>query len=180
MTANPSPKPSAAAPQLPPNVTLYTPANPSATQSLLHARLFTRLTTTAATAPSRLPEALQNLPPSEEGAFCLAYRDGILIFDGAADDDDEELADRHHEHFRLVCLALKDAGVDLDVSGCVFDSPSVLQAGFQLDLLNEGTVIVIDLMAVDDEDDEDEDEDEEATEAKLGALLGGGSAANKS
>jgi hypothetical protein len=53
-----------------------------------------------------------------------------------------------------------------------------LKAGFQLDAMSQGAVLVIDLMDGgdeddDDSDDEDEDEDDEVTEAKLKALVSG-------
>lgn len=66
----------------------------------------------------------------------------------------------HHEHFRAVCLALKDADIGLDVAKCVHDARDVLQAGFQLDAIKNGSVLVIDLMHAEDEDDSDEQDDE--------------------
>ncbi|EEY20409.1 predicted protein [Verticillium alfalfae VaMs.102] len=183
MQARPQPpKP----PQLPPNVTIFSPESPSAADALLRGRIFTRLTTTAATTPAQLAAVLRRIqtpPGTAGGSFCHAYNGGMLLFDGGdaapqeeEDDDDdegedEELLDAHHEHFRAVCLALKDEDVDLDVSGCVFDAKSVLQAGFQLDALSPGAVLVIDLVDNDDDDDDaEDDDDEEVTEESLGAL----------
>ncbi|EGY23618.1 uncharacterized protein VDAG_05056 [Verticillium dahliae VdLs.17] len=173
-------------PQLPPNVTIFSPRAPSAADALLSGRIFTRLTTTAATTSAQLAAVLRKIqtPPGTAGeSFCLAYNGGILIFDGGDAEpqeeeeeeeekgEDEELLDAHHEHFRAVCLALKDEDVDLDVSGCVFDAKSVLQAGFQLDALSPETVLVIDLVDNDDDDDDaEDDDDEEVTEESLGAL----------
>ncbi len=97
-------------------------------------------------------------PKASEG-FCLSHRNAILIFDGHS--EGEQLQNAHHEHFRMVCLALKDADIGLDVSGCILDSPNVIQAGFQLDRLSRGSVLVIDLMG--QEDDEDSDLDDMAT-----------------
>ena len=59
-----------------------------------------------------------------------------------------------------MCLALKDADIGLDVARCVHDAESVLQAGFQLEGLKDGAVMVVDLMYEEDgSDDEDDDED---------------------
>ena len=87
----------------------------------------------------------------------MTHQNAVLVFDGGAEGD--ELEDLHHEHFRAVCLALKDADIGLDVAKCVHDSNDVLQAGFQLDSLKNGSVLVIDLMHADDEDDDSEEED---------------------
>ncbi|KAM0328789.1 hypothetical protein ACHAQA_005203 [Verticillium albo-atrum] len=175
-TTNPAKSSGSKTPELPPNVIIFSPANPSAAEALLNGRIFTRLTTTTSTTPAQLLAAVKNIAKTEiREEFCLPYRNGILIYDGVdAEQDDADLQDLHHEHFRLACLALKDADIDLDVSGCVFDARSILQAGFQLDTLSPGTVLVIDLMDNDDDDEDDEDEDDETTEAKLGALMGGG------
>lgn len=63
----------------------------------------------------------------------------MLIFDGG-EDDKEKLQDRHHEHFREVCLLLKDADIGVQYGRCVFDAGSALAAGFQLDKLGTGDV----------------------------------------
>lgn len=87
--------------------------------------------------------------------------------------------DRHHEHFRQACLALKDADINLDFSACIFDADDVLKVGFQLDAMSQGSVLVIDLMDGgndeddSDDDDEDEEEDDEVTKARLKALTSG-------
>jgi hypothetical protein len=152
-------------PELPPNVLIFTPKNPAAADALLNGRIFTRLATPATTDPSTLAAAAAKAGGE---AFCLVFRGGILIFDGAGADEDADVADTHHEHFRLVCLALKDAGIVLDVAGCVFDAQGILKAGFQLDVLSPGNVLVIDLM-----DGEEESDDDEDLEASLAALVSG-------
>lgn len=163
----------AAAPALPANVAIYTPAEPSTAKALLNGRLFTRLTIGAKTEPAKLSKALES-----HGAYCISHRNVVLIFDGESSGF-EEVEDVHHEHFRLVCLAFKDHDISLDVAGCIFDVANVLQAGFQLDELKSGSVLVIDLMGGGDDDDDDSDDDDDGG---LGALLakGGGSGATMS
>lgn len=69
------------------------------------------------------------------------------------------------DHFRAVCLALRDADIGLDVAKCVHDVDEVLQAGFQLDSLsNNSSVLMIDLMGTEEEDDDDDDDEEEDEE----------------
>ncbi|KAF9877433.1 hypothetical protein CkaCkLH20_05133 [Colletotrichum karsti] len=151
-------KPAPAAPTLPPNVTIFTPKDPTAAQALLHGKLFTRLTITDKTTPAQIAAALKKAEGISE-TFCLTHHNVILIFD--------EDQDTHHEHFRVVCLALRDADIGLSVAGCVHDAEGALGAGFQLDVLSSGSVLVIDLMGG-DEEDESEDEEE-----ALKALMGG-------
>ncbi|KAI3554867.1 hypothetical protein CABS01_05400 [Colletotrichum abscissum] len=162
-----------AAPALPPNVTIFSPSKPSTAKALLNGSIFTRLTANAQTEPSKLEAALRDVTrPEVNDTFCFSHRNVVLIFDGEKNGDDA--TDQHHEHFRLVCLALKDADISLDVAGCIFDAPEVLQAGFQLDTLSSGSVLVIDLMGGDDDDD-DSDEDDEAAAERL--LMSGDSGA---
>ncbi|TDZ36840.1 hypothetical protein CTRI78_v011230 [Colletotrichum trifolii] len=142
---------------LPPNVMIFTPKKAEFAQSLLGGTIFTRLTVTEQTEPAKLSAALKTGNISDD--FCLTHRNVVLIFDNDTD--------THHEHFRLVCLALKEADIGLSVAGCIFDTAEVLKAGFQLDTLSSGSVLVIDLMGGDDDDDS---EDEEAS---LAALLNG-------
>ncbi|KAF1973324.1 hypothetical protein BU23DRAFT_506875, partial [Bimuria novae-zelandiae CBS 107.79] len=138
---------------LPPNVTIFSPKSKDAATSLLHARLFTRLSASTSTTPSQLSSALTSHAQVNE-TFCLTHGNAILIFDGGL--EGAELEDAHHEHFRAVCLTLKDADIGLDVAKCVHDAGDALQSGFQLDALKDGAVLVIDLMqAEDDEDDND-------------------------
>jgi hypothetical protein len=147
---------------LPPNVTIFSPKDPEVAQTLLKARLFTRLSASASTSPEQLSKALSSHSGIGE-TFYFSHGQAILIFD--AESDGVELEDAHHEHFRAVCLALKDADIGLDVAKCVHDAESVLQAGFQLDVMKDGSVLVIDLMhaeADEDEDSEDEERDREA------------------
>lgn len=167
-----------ALPALPQNVSIFSPLKPEASQSLLNGRIFTKLAASALTTPSQLQTALSQITPaSDRETFCLPFRKGILIFDGGLDFElpQEALIDAHHEHFRQVCLALKDADINLDFSACIFDAEAALKVGFQLDGMNGGAALVIDLMdgGDDDEDDsDDDDEDDEATEATLNALVG--------
>lgn len=133
---------------LPPNVVLFTPQNPSAIDSLMAAKTFTRLVTSASTTTEKLTSLKQY--PSISENFCLFHRNAILIFDG-------EDTDVHHEHFRTICLALKELDIGLDVAGCINDAADSLAAGFQLDKVNEKAALVIDLV----EQDEDSDGEEE-------------------
>ncbi|KAK1990731.1 hypothetical protein LX36DRAFT_663957 [Colletotrichum falcatum] len=166
------------APVLPPNVTIFSPTKPSAAEALLNGRIFTRLTANAQAEPSKLAAALKDARSRHavDETFCFSHRDVVLIFDAEKDGGGADVTDAHHEHFRLVCLALKDADISLDVAGCIFDSPTALQAGFQLDTLSSGSVLVIDLMGGDDEDSDDEDD--EAAAEKL--LMSGDSGATMS
>jgi len=166
-----------ALPELPHNVLIFSPENSSSANALLNGRIFTKLATTTRTTPEEILVAVGKISSTENRErFCLPFRKGILIFDGDdAELEQEELTDVHHEHFRQVCLALKDSDINLDFSACIFDADDVLKAGFQLDAMSKGAVLVIDLMdAGDDESDNDEDEDDdEVTEANLNALVGG-------
>ncbi|GAB7328324.1 hypothetical protein MBLNU13_g00319t1 [Cladosporium sp. NU13] len=169
-----------ALPALPHNVLIFSPSSPDAAKALLNGRIFTKLAATSRTTPEQLVAAVHKITPKESREkFCLPFRKGILIFDGAdLETEQEKLTDDHHEHFREVCLALKDADINLDFSACIFDADQILKAGFQLDAMSQGAVLVIDLMEggddeVEDSDGEDEDEDEEVTQAKLNALVGG-------
>ena len=63
----------------------------------------------------------------------------------------------HHEHFRTICLALKELDIGLDVAGCINDAADSLAVGFQLDKVNDKAALVIDLV----EQDEDSDGEEE-------------------
>ncbi|KAK7943789.1 uncharacterized protein PG986_012902 [Apiospora aurea] len=164
----------AAPPALPANVAIFSPADPRTAKALLNGKLFTRLTVGAKTEPAKLAQALRS-----HGAYCTSHRNVVLIFDGDSEEG-EGIEDVHHEHFRLVCLAFKEQDISLDVAGCIFDVANVLQAGFQLDELKSGSVLVIDLMGGgDDEDDDDSDDDDDAG---LEALLakGAGSGATMS
>lgn len=151
-------------PTLPPNVSIFSPADPAAAQNLLAGRLFTRLTVSAGAddAPSRLAEALRKAGGGARAraraeAFCLAHGRAALVFDGDGDGDgaaEGAVEDAHHEHVRAVCLALRDADLGLDIAGCVFDAGEAPRAGFQLDRLAGGAVMVVDIMGGDDDDDE--------------------------
>lgn len=164
-------------PALPPNVSIFTPEDSGTAAALLDGRMFTRLTVSAQTEPARLSAALQSAArPEVNEAFCLSHRNVVLIFDREGAD----LEDTHHEHFRLVCLALKDNDINLDVAGCIFDTPDVLQAGFQLDRLNSGSVLVIDLMGGEDDDDDDSSDDGDDDAAVRGFLMSGDSGATLS
>ena len=82
----------------------------------------------------------------------------LLVFDVEIDND----ADLHHEHVRTACMLLKDEDFSVDYARCVFDATTAQQAGFQFDGLKGGAVMVIDLMAMgnDEESSSDEGEDE--------------------
>ncbi|KAG8166950.1 hypothetical protein KVR01_002639 [Diaporthe batatas] len=155
-------------PSLPPNVSIFSPKDPSASNAVLNGHMFSRLTTSSQTAPSQLAAALAASPGVSE-TFCLSHGPAVLVFD--AEKPGVDLKDSHHEHVRAVCLALKDADISLSISGCVFDASEVAKAGFQLDGLSRGAVMVVDLMH-EDEDDSDSGDDEDA-EAIL--MMGGDS-----
>ncbi|KAF2671880.1 hypothetical protein BT63DRAFT_411218 [Microthyrium microscopicum] len=133
-------------PNLPSNVLLFTPTTQQTAHSLLNGSVFTRLAASGQTEPAQLAEALRSVDES----FCLCHRNVILIFD--SDAEGKDVQDAHHEHFRVVCLALKDKDINLNVAGCVHDASTALEAGFQLDELNSTSVLVIDLMAEDGEE----------------------------
>ncbi|GAP83898.1 hypothetical protein SAMD00023353_0503170 [Rosellinia necatrix] len=155
---------------LPPNVSIY--AGPSSA-GLLRASVFTRLVTTVQD-PAKLAAALG----SDCATFCHQHQNVVLIFD--------EHLDPHHEHFRQVCLRLKDNGdLGLDYGRCIFDAGSSLQAGFQMDKLQGGAIMVVDLQDHDDDDSENDSEDDSDAEddASLLAALGepvGGAVASES
>lgn len=157
-------------PALPPNVFIFSPAIPIATNALLNGRLFTRLTVPAHTKSSQLVDAFRKTQqPKVNETFCIHHRNIVLIFD--SDVQGQDLQDTHHEHFRAVCLALKDNNINLDVAGCVFDAPTALQAGFQFEVMSSGSVLVIDIMGGDDASDEDDQDDDGA--GVQGFLLNG-------
>ncbi|KAI0544204.1 hypothetical protein F4679DRAFT_589759 [Xylaria curta] len=152
---------------LPPNVSIY--AGPSSAR-LLRASIFTRLVTTVPD-PAKLAAALG----SDCATFCHQYQNVVLIFD-------EDL-DTHHEHFRQVCLHLKDNGdLGLDYGRCIFDVGSYLHAGFQMDKLQGGAIMVVDLQDRDDDDREDDSdaEDDASLLAALGEPVGGAVASESS
>lgn len=105
----------------------------------------------------------------EDPGFWLVHKNAVLVFDGSRgsgeEDEDAVVKDRHHEHVRSVCLALKDGDLSLSIAGCVFDAVDAVGAGFQVDRLSGGAVLVIDLMCGDDDEEDDEegsdDEDED-------------------
>ncbi|KAI0199814.1 hypothetical protein F4808DRAFT_461469 [Astrocystis sublimbata] len=141
---------------LPPNVSIY--AGPSSAE-LLRATIFTRLATTVQD-PAQLAAALAS---SDCATFCHQLQNVLLVFD-------EDL-DTHHEHFRQVCLRLKDGGdLGLDYGRCIFDAGSSLQAGFQMDKLQSGDVMVVDVQNCDDDDDSEDDDDDEDDASLLAAL----------
>ncbi|KUI68407.1 hypothetical protein VM1G_03736 [Cytospora mali] len=157
-------------PTLPPNVSIFSPTDPGASNALLNGLFFTRLAVSAQTEPAQLAAALKESPKVSE-AFCLSHQNAILVFDGETDGGD--VKDAHHEHVRAVCLALKDADMSLSIAGCVFDAEEVLKAGFQLDALSRGAVMVVDLMTDDDDSDDDDDDDEDAEAFLMGGAAGG-------
>lgn len=163
-----SKSPADSGPTLPPTVAIFSPADAGASKALLNGSVFSRLAVSAQTEPAQLAAALGADPRVSEG-FCLCHRNAILVFDGEVAGGD--VKDAHHEHVRAVCLALKDADMSLSIAGCVFDAADVLQAGFQLDALSRGSVMVVDLMT-DDDDDSDSDDDEDAEAILMGGEAG--------
>lgn len=158
-------------PSLPPNVSIFSPKDPSASKAVLNGHIFSRLTTSSQTEPSKLAAALAASSRVSE-AFCLSHGPAVLVFD--AEKPGVDLKDSHHEHVRAVCLALKDADISLSISGCVFDATEGVKAGFQLDGLSRGAVMVVDLMHEDDEDDSDSDSGDDGDAEAI--LMGGDSA----
>lgn len=157
-------------PALPPNVSIFSPKDPSASKAVLNGRIFSRLTTSSQTEPSQLAAALDKASPGVSEAFCLTHGGAILVFD--TEQPGVDLKDSHHEHVRAVCLALKDADISLSISGCVFDAAEAVKAGFQLDGLSRGAVMVVDLMHEEDEGSDSDSGDDEDAEA---ILMGGDS-----
>lgn len=167
--ANPSPLP-----KLPPNVSIFTPPSPAVSQALLsESRIFTRLTISPTNntgeTRAKIEDTLKEKRPGELGAdpsFWLVHQNAVvLVFTSAngkkgEEEDEKNVKDRHHEHVRSVCLGLKDADVGLNIAGCVFDAADAAGAGFQLDRLRGGAVLVIDLMDDGQEESEEEDEDD--------------------
>lgn len=147
-------------PSLPPNVSIFSPKDPSASKAVLNGHIFSRLTTSTQTQPTQLAAALAASAGVSE-TFCLSHGPAVLVFD--AEKPGMDLKDTHHEHVRAVCLALKDADISLSISGCIFDATEVVKAGFQLDELSRGSVMVVDLMhEEEDESDSDSGDDEDA------------------
>jgi hypothetical protein len=118
---------------LPPNVSIYSSAH---AQSFLNAKLFTRLSTTV-----KDPASLASALGGDCKSFCVQHKESLIIFN-ASD------LDAHHEHFRAVCLKLKEADLGVDYGGCVFDAGSILAAGFQVDTLSDGAVSKFYLLGV--------------------------------
>ncbi|KAF4437567.1 hypothetical protein F53441_13016 [Fusarium austroafricanum] len=152
-TQNPPTGADSALPNLPANVHIFSPKNPSSVTSLLSATRFTRLVSSASCTPAKLA-AIKKFPGVSED-FCLIHRNAVLIFDG--EKEGSELEDLHHDHFRVICLALKENDIGLDVAGCIHDATDSLGAGFQLDKLNDKAALVIDLVVEEDSDDEDDE-----------------------
>lgn len=150
---------------LPPNVSIY-PAchrNPSNGESLnnstlLQARIFSRLVITQE--PSNLAAALIATPAVDDRQFCFRHQHNLLIFD-----DDQDV---HHEHVRIACLMLRDFDLSIEVSGCIFDVGSAPEAGFQLEGLSGGSVMVVDLKHDEDSSDSDSDSDSDLDESLIG------------
>ncbi|KAJ4422189.1 hypothetical protein N0V82_003159 [Gnomoniopsis sp. IMI 355080] len=142
-------------PILPPNVSIFSPKDKAISKALFEGQVFSRLTVSSRTEPSRLTEAMRASTVAKQSHF-LIHNNVVLVFDAEREGFDD-VNDAHHEHVRAVCLALKDADIGLDIAGCVFDSAQSLQAGFQFDRLSDGAVMVVDIMSGDDEDSDDED-----------------------
>lgn len=142
-------------PTLPPNVSIFSPKDKAVSKALLEGQVFSRLTVSSQTEPSRLTEALVAILGVKQ-PYCLVHNKVLLVFD-AEEEGVDDVKDAHHEHVRAVCLALKDADIGLDISGCVFDAAGSIQSGFQFDQLSDGAVMVVDIMGGNDEDSDDED-----------------------
>jgi hypothetical protein len=154
---NTTSSPDSSKPALPANVYIFSPTKASAVNALLGGRIFTRLVASARTKPAQLAAAIKAYPGVDE-SFCLSHGNVVLIFDGGeGSKQGDELEDLHHEHFRIICLALKEHDIGLDVAGCIHDATDVLGAGFQLDRLNYGAALVIDLVEVEEDSDDDEE-----------------------
>lgn len=82
--------------------------------------------------PAHMDEGLAQLREALDHSDVHRHRNVVIIF------DDEQ--DAHHEHFREVCLRLKDHDLGLEFSRCVFDAENTLQAGIELDDLNGSAV----------------------------------------
>ena len=141
-------------PTLPPNVSIFSPVSARNAKILQNSLLFTRLALGAQTQPTQLANVSKDKRLDE--AYALCHGNFILIFDSSVEGEDTQ--DKHHEHFRAVCLALKDNDVDLNVASCIFDATTALQAGFQFDELSDGAIMVIDLMDGEDSGDDSDDE----------------------
>ncbi|KAF5026337.1 hypothetical protein F66182_1545 [Fusarium sp. NRRL 66182] len=140
-------------PTLPANVSIFSPTKASAISALFGGRIFTRLVASARTKPAELVAAIKRYPGADED-FCLTHGHSVLIFDGVQGDKQVDgLEDLHHDHFRIICLALQKHNIGLDVAGCIHDASDVLGAGFQIDKLNDGSALVIDLVKVEEESD---------------------------
>lgn len=142
-------------PTLPPNVSIFSPQNKDVSRALLEGQIFSRLTVSSQTEPSKLTEALKAISAVKQPYFFI-HNKALLVFD-AEEEEVDDVKDAHHEHVRAVCLALKDADIGLDIAGCVFDAAGSIQAGFQFDQLSDGAVMVVDIMDGGDEDSDDED-----------------------
>lgn len=155
VTDNPKQNSQAKRPTLPPNVSIFSPKNKAVSRALLEGQIFSRLTVSSQTEPSKLTEALKAILAVKQPYF-LIHNKALLVFD-AEEEEVDDVKDAHHEHVRAVCLALKDADIGLDIAGCVFDAAGSIQAGFQFDQLSDGAVMVVDIMDGGDEDSDDED-----------------------
>lgn len=158
---------------LPPNVSIFSPSEPTGARNLLSGRVFTRLTVSSGVehGTERLASALK--VADAKGAFSFAHGRAALVFDGGEGEEEEAVMDEHHEHVRVVCLALRDADLGLDIAGCVFDAREVVRSGFQVEGLSGGAVMVVDIMGGEDGDDEEEGEDDDE-DGDLEDLLKGG------
>jgi hypothetical protein len=147
-------------PTLPAHVTIFSPSDSSSATTLLGSNIFTRLSLSPNTASSQLSSLQKDARLSESHA--LLHHHSILIFDSESSEiEGKDLQGAHHDHFRAVCLALKDNDIAISVAGCVYDKKTAVEAGFQLDQLSDGAVMVIDLMHGNEEDDDVEDSDDE-------------------
>ncbi|KAF2008372.1 hypothetical protein BU24DRAFT_429403 [Aaosphaeria arxii CBS 175.79] len=152
---------------LPEHVSIYSPSDAQAGDDLFNAQIFTRLSISSSTSSRVIATALATSSNSTNNtvsqSFCVQHNNVLLVFDTDTKDD----CDLHHEHVRTVCLMLKDHDYAIDYARCVFDAVSAQQAGFQFDKMNGGSILIVDIMALQDEEDDtssDEGEDNKSTE----------------
>jgi hypothetical protein len=146
---------------LPAHVSVFSNKDITASDNLLNAKIFTRLSISSSTTSQALAAAISPSSKSQadsiDPTFCLQNNNVLLVFDV----DVEKDRDLHHEHVRTVCLMLKEQDFSVDYARCVFDASTAQQAGFQFDKMARGAVMVVDLMAMQDEEEDSSDEEDD-------------------
>jgi len=110
------------------NVSVFTPANPTAIDNLQQATIFTRLETRF---PLQRIQTALNSSPDVHQTFCTCHLGTLLIFDTNPD--------THVEHVRAVLQMLGANSITAVLSACVFNAPTSELAGFQLMYVGQGT-----------------------------------------